>query len=123
MLFAKPYQIHALVKLLTQCGDKLEMVNHPLWIIAARGAAALDSMLIHGHHNDGEIAGELNAAADSLNSDTNLTIGLAFRLASVWLDAFRLGLVTLDRRPAPRWVGVDMAKPGTDRHIERMPHA
>ena len=123
MTTVKPYQIHSAIKLLTACGDKLEMANHPLWHLAARAASALESALIYGNHDHALLAGELNKEADALRGDVEITIGLAFRLAAAILDALRLGLLTIDRRPAPRWIGIDQAKPGTDRAGRSKHHA
>ena len=123
MTTVNPYQIHSAIKLLPACGDKLEMANHPLWHLAARAASALESALIYGNHDHAPLVVELNMAADALRGDVEITIGLAFRLAAVILDALRLGLLTIDRRPAPRWIGIDMGKPDADRTVWSRDHA
>ena len=114
MTTVKPYQLHAIIKLLIAIGDKLEISGDSHWHIAARAASTLDAILLRQPMTDSAIAQDIDAAAGAMHNAGNADAEIAFLLAGTILDALRIGLATIDRQPAPRWIGIDTAKPGKD---------
>lgn len=114
MTTVKPCQLHAIIKLLVATGDKLELKRDPNWHVAARAASAIDGLLLRQPVIDTAIYQDVSTAAGAMHNTGNADAEIAFLLASTILDALRIGLVTIDRQPAPRWIGLDMAKPGKD---------
>lgn len=109
-----PHQLTAIVKLLVATGDKLEARGDRHWIVAAHAASAVESILLRQAMHNPELACDIDKAAAAMHQAGNTDAEIAFLLASTILDARRLGLINVDTYPAPRWLGIDMAKPGKD---------
>lgn len=122
-----PYQAHFVITGLTNLADQLETAEIPEWHTVASAAACLESLIYGEQPADiATVAASLkalnipNPSYRRFGEFTFLIINLAISL----LDAIRLGLLEIQpkaERPKiqPRWIGIDMAKPGKDITIFR----
>lgn len=125
------YQARFVITGLTNLADELELAEMPQWHAVARAAACIEHLL-HGE-TPADIA-DVTASLKDLSIKNpgvrrcgQLTF-LLIDLAITLIDAIRLGLLDIQPKAErlkiqPRWIGIDMAKPGADRTVWSIRHA
>lgn len=125
------HNVRLVITGLTNLADELELAEIQDWHTIAKAAACLEHLL-HGEQPADlydvvmsvKVLNIPNPGYRQFGKFTFILVELAITL----LDAIRLGLLDIQPKAErlkiqPRWIGIDMAKPGADRTVWSIRHA